>query len=289
MEIAVVGMGAVGSIIARELKKTEHTVTLFGRKEAAGFTILEDGERMNYPYTIKNINAYDTSVKFDLIFIATKATALKDLSEIIPELCHSGTEIILCQNGMGYDEWFKGSIPAVVYISGQKHSDMIEHFQDSRLIVENKNYTYLDPLIEDIITTELEIIKSSDFEKLRYEKLLINLGINTLTGLTGNTAKIFDLEEVAELTAKLLDEGIQIVNQSRKIIDSDFMDKALSIYNDYNREMGTSMYYDITAAKPTEFEFIQKYLHNHKGDVSTPVLDICTVLLGAYEYERDQR
>lgn len=287
MRIAVVGIGAVGSVIARELKKTEHAVTLFGRRQRTGFTILENGEKSNYTYTIENINAYDTHT-FDVIFIATKATTLKKLSTSITKLCHSSTEIVLCQNGMGYDDWFDHSTPAVVYISGQKHEDMIEHFQDSRLIIGNKNYKYLDSLIEDIVTTELEIIKSDNFEKLRYEKLLINLGINTLTGLSQNTAKIFDRENVTVLAEKLLTEGIQIVNQNKKIIDSDFKERALNIYKNYDREMGTSMYYDITDQKQTEFEFIQKYLHNHKINVNTPILDICVVLLEAYEYERNQ-
>ncbi|WP_411844128.1 2-dehydropantoate 2-reductase N-terminal domain-containing protein [Salinicoccus sp. HZC-1] len=288
MKIAVIGIGAVGSIIARELKQTGHDITLFGRTERQGFTILEHGEKTNYPYIIENIHAYDHH-PFDIIFISTKATALKGLSKVTAGLCHSGTEIVLCQNGMGYDGWFEGSLPAVVYISGQKHEDMVEHFQDSRLIVDDQNYNYLDPLIEDIKTTELEIIKTDDFEKLRYEKLLINLGINTLTGLSQNTAKIFDKENVTELTAELLEEGIRIVNQDKEIIDSDFKNTALNIYKNYNREMGTSMYYDVTAQKSTEFEFIQKYLHNHKGNVNTPVLDICVVLLEAYEYERNKR
>lgn len=288
MEIAVIGIGAVGSIIARELKKTAHTVTLFSRTERQGFTIIEEGKTNHYPYTIENINTVGNHT-FDVIFIATKATGLKNLSYKISNICHKDTEIILCQNGMGYDSWFQNNIPAVVYISGQKHEDKIEHFQDSRLIINNQKHKYLDPLIKDMEVTELELIKTDDFEKLRNEKLLINLGINTMTALSQNTAKIFDRENVTGLTDTLLQEGIRIINQDKKIIDSDFKEKALSIYKTYNRNMGTSMYYDVTAGKPTEFEFIQKYLHDRKGHLSTPVLDICIVLLEAYQYERNQR
>lgn len=288
MNIAVVGIGAVGSIIARELKRTEHEVTLFGRTERSGFTIYENGKSTLYPYEIKNINAHD-GLQFDVVFMATKATALKGLSRKIPELCHSRTEVVLCQNGMGYDKWFKNSIPAVVYISGQKHEDMIEHFQDSRLIIDSQDHEYLDALIEDLKITDLEIMKAGNFEQLRYEKLLLNLGINTLTGLSQNTAKIFDKHNVTELTKRLLDEGMAIINRDGEIIEAGFREKALDIYRGYNREMGTSMYYDITAGRTTEFEFIQQYLHDRKGNLDTPALDICTVLLDAYEYERKQR
>ena len=229
MKAAVIGIGAVGSILARELKKTGHEVVLLGRTESHGFTISENHEDTYHPYVIENINTYPPD-SFDVVFISTKATALKELSNVMMKLVHADTEIILCQNGMGFDEWFENSIPAVVYISGQKLEDRIEHFQDSKLIIDNQNYRYLDQLIDDLGQAQLEITKSNDFEKLRYEKLLINLGINTLTGLSKNTAKIFEIKSVTDVAHQLLEEGIAIINSSRQIIDPSVAGTALSVY-----------------------------------------------------------
>ncbi|WP_342389149.1 2-dehydropantoate 2-reductase N-terminal domain-containing protein [Salinicoccus bachuensis] len=288
MKIAVIGIGAVGSVIAREMKMLPHDITLFGRSRKEGFTIQEDGERRHYPYTIEDISAYEGDA-FDIIFIATKATALKSISGIIPAMAHRDTEVILCENGMGFDEYFDAPVPAVVYISGQKHEDRIEHFQDARLLIADRTYAYIDRLITDLEDTtgvELEIGKTDEFRRIRYEKLLINLGINSLTALSGNTAKIYDLEAVTALTRGLLEEGLSIINQDEEIIDRAFVDKALSVYQDYNREMGTSMYYDVMSGVPTEYTFIQKYLQQQKGQIRTPILDIVVTLLEAYQYER---
>ncbi|WP_462420552.1 ketopantoate reductase C-terminal domain-containing protein [Salinicoccus sp. Marseille-QA3877] len=286
MKIACIGIGAVGSIIARELKSMDLDITLFSRTERNGFTILENNEYIDYDYFIQSIDNHDET-KFDIIFISTKATALRSLVSTISEISHDDTDIILCENGMGYDSWFKNSIPAVVYISGQKKHDYIEHFRDSRLIIENKKYRHLDELIEQLESdqdVELEIIKNDKFEKLRYEKLLINLGVNTMTALSQNTAQIFKDADVVDLTKQLLKEGQKIINQESDIITDDFIDESVKLFQSYPDHMGTSMYYDVMDQKETEYEFIQKYFHDNKGDLSTPVLDVIYTLLKGYSY-----
>lgn len=284
MKIACIGIGAVGSIIARELKSMDLDVTLYSRTEQSGFTILENNEYIRYDYPIQSISEHIDET-FDVIFISTKATVFRNLVHIIPGMAHEHTDVILCENGMGYDDWFKNSIPSVVYISGQKNDDYIEHFRDSRLIIENKRYHHLDELIsllETVEDVELEIIKNDQFEKLRYEKLLINLGVNTMTALSQNTAKIFQDAYIVNLTKQLLKEGQAIINRHSEVITDDFIDQSIKLFQSYPDHMGTSMYYDVIDKKETEYEFIQKYFYDNKGLLHTPVLDVTYTLLKGY-------
>ncbi len=284
MKIACIGIGAVGSIIARELKSMDLDVTLYSRTEQSGFTILENNEYIRYDYPIQSISEHIDET-FDVIFISTKATVFRNLVHIIPGMAHEHTDVILCENGMGYDDWFKNSIPSVVYISGQKNDDYIEHFRDSRLIIENKRYHHLDELIsllETVEDVELEIIKNDQFEKLRYEKLLINLGVNTMTALSQNTAQIFQDADIVNLTKQLLKEGQAIINRHSEVITDDFIDQSIKLFQSYPDHMGTSMYYDVIDKKETEYEFIQKYFYDNKGLLHTPVLDVTYTLLKGY-------
>lgn len=284
MKIACIGIGAVGSIIARELKSMDLNVTLYSRTEQSGFTILENNEYIRYDYPIQSISEHIDET-FDVIFISTKATVFRNLVHIIPGMAHEHTDVILCENGMGYDDWFKNSIPSVVYISGQKNDDYIEHFRDSRLIIENKRYHHLDELIsllETVEDVELEIIKNDQFEKLRYEKLLINLGVNTMTALSQNTAQIFQDADIVNLTKQLLKEGQAIINRHSEVITDDFIDQSIKLFQSYPDHMGTSMYYDVIDKKETEYEFIQKYFYDNKGLLHTPVLDVTYTLLKGY-------
>lgn len=288
MKTACIGIGAVGSIIARELKKLDTDVTLYSRKASDNFTILENDSYTRYDYPIHALNNRNHAV-YDIIFISTKATSLKSLAEIIPEMSHDTTEIILCENGMGYDSWFMHPVPSVVYISGQKHDDYIEHFRDSKLIIDQKPYTHIDKLIEMIHMhpdVELNIEKNTDFKRLRYEKLLINLGVNSMTALTQNTARIFNDSEIISLTRSLLKEGQSIINQKTHMIDDDFVEQALTLYKSYPKHMGTSMYYDVKNQVPTEFEFIQEYFYKNKKGIQTPVLDVIYILLKGYHIDR---
>lgn len=292
MKIGIIGAGAVGSIIAREFYKLpRHKVelTLMARSARDGFTILEHGIKTYHEIKVHNIS--EVTDKFDVLFIATKTPALTALQETINNITHKDSEIIYALNGMGYDAVFDRGIPSAVYISGQQHDDYIEHYVNQKIILPDHQFVYTDKLIELIDSTEsvnFELLKSSEFNKIRYEKLLINVGINSMTALAKNTSKIFEDDSIVQLTRQLLTESVAVVNMSNTDnvkIDEGFVDYAMDMYYSYPRDMGTSMYYDVMANKKTEFKYIQQYVHDMKqnDDIDTPVLDIVVTLLAAYE------
>lgn len=292
MRIGIIGAGAVGSIIAREFYKLpadKVELTLMARSARDGFTILDQGVKTYHEIKVHNIS--EVTDKFDVLFIAAKTPALTALKETINNIIHKDSEIIYALNGMGYDAVFDQGIPGVVYISGQQHDDYIEHYVNQKIILPEGKFSYIDKLIELIDSTEtvnFELLKSSAFNKMRYEKLLINVGINSMTALSKNTSKIFEDDGTVQLTRQLLTESLAVVNKCNTDnveIDENFIDYAMDMYFSYPRDMGTSMYYDVMANKTTEFEYIQQYVYNMKQDcdIDTPVLDIVVTLLAAYD------
>lgn len=292
MRIGIIGAGAVGSIIAREFYKLpadKVELTLMARSARDGFTILDQGVKTYHEIKVHNIS--EVTDKFDVLFIAAKTPALTALKETINNIIHKDSEIIYALNGMGYDAVFDQGIPGVVYISGQQHDDYIEHYVNQKIILPEGKFSYIDKLIELIDSTEtvnFELLKSSAFNKMRYEKLLINVGINSMTALSKNTSKIFEDDRTVQLTRQLLTESLAVVNKCNTDnveIDENFIDYAMDMYFSYPRDMGTSMYYDVMANKTTEFEYIQQYVYNMKQDcdIDTPVLDIVVTLLAAYD------
>lgn len=292
MRIGIIGAGAVGSIIAREFYKLpadKVELTLMARSARDGFTLLDQGVKTYHEIKVHNIS--EVTDKFDVLFIAAKTPALTALKETINNIIHKDSEIIYALNGMGYDAVFDQGIPGVVYISGQQHDDYIEHYVNQKIILPEGKFSYIDKLIELIDSTEtvnFELLKSSAFNKMRYEKLLINVGINSMTALSKNTSKIFEDDRTVQLTRQLLTEALAVVNKCNTDnveIDENFIDYAMDMYFSYPRDMGTSMYYDVMANKTTEFEYIQQYVYNMKQDcdIDTPVLDIVVTLLAAYD------
>lgn len=292
MRIGIIGAGAVGSIIAREfykLPRDKVELVLMARSARDGFTVLEQGMKTYHEIKVHNIS--DVTDQFDVLFIAAKTPALTMLKDTINNITHKDSEIIYALNGMGYDSVFDQGIPGVVYISGQQHDNYIEHYVNQKIILPEHQFTYIDKLIELIDSTEavnFELLKSSAFNKMRYEKLLINVGINSMTALSKNTSKIFEDDKIVQLTRQLLTESVAVVNMCNTDnveIDEHFIDYAMDMYFSYPRDMGTSMYYDVMANKTTEFKYIQRFVHNMKQGyaLDTPVLDIVVTLLAAYE------
>ncbi|CAD2074515.1 2-dehydropantoate 2-reductase [Jeotgalicoccus coquinae] len=292
MKIGIIGAGAVGSIIAREfslLPEDKVQLTLMARTERGGFTILENGVKTYHEIKVHEVKK--VTEQFDVLFIASKTPALNELQHKIQQLTHEDSEIIYALNGMGYDDVFARGIPGVVYISGQQHDGYIEHFVNQKIILPQKNYRYIDKLIgliESSNAVNFDLQKSAQFNKIRYEKLLINVGINSMTALSKNTSKIFEDEQMVQLTRRLLQEAITVVNQCNRhgiTVESGFTDYAMDMYFSYPREMGTSMYYDVMANRSTEFKYIQQFIHDMKDgyDIRTPVLDVVVTLLQAYE------
>lgn len=289
MKIGIIGAGAVGSILATELIKLDVDLTLMAKTSRNGFNIKSGDITKSHDIPVHAIESVGDT--FDLIFVATKTPALKALQDKIPTLMHRDSELVYALNGMGYDKMFKGGIPAVVYISGRQQEDYIEHFLNKQLLIANESYKQLDHLISLVQSNEavdLKIDKSDDFNKIRYEKLIVNTGVNTVTALSQNTARVFKDQDIVRFTRDLLKEAISIVNtcnQDGIVVDETFIDTAMNMYLSYPDHMGTSMYYDVMGQKPTEFQYIQGYLMNLKGDASieTPILDTVSVLLRAYE------
>lgn len=292
MKIGIIGAGAVGSIIAREfssLPEDKVQLTLMARSARDGFTILESGVRTYHEIKVHDAN--EITEQFDVLFIATKTPALSMLENKIQQITHKNSEIIYALNGMGYDDVFEQGIPGVVYISGQQHDDYIEHFVNQKIILPEGKYRYIDKLIELIEqnpAVNFELLKTAEFNKMRYEKLLINIGINSMTALAKNTSKIFEDERTVQLTRRLLDESVAVVNKCNAdnvTIDDGFTGYAMDMYFSYPRDMGTSMYYDVMANRQTEFRHIQQFIHEMKKghNIETPVLDIVVTLLNAYE------
>lgn len=281
---AVIGPGAVGTVITNELRKTNHHVKLFGRRELQ--------------ITLKNLNHQQTELRcsnlffntetFDYIFVAVKATSLHLIADDIKKMMHANSVVILCQNGMGQllDTPIKNAYQAVVYISGQKHKNTVMHFRDKKLILPNI------PIFKDLLditnSTELNIeLTTAHLESLWF-KLLVNLGINTMTALSNNTSLIFQDQQVKDLTEHLLLEGITVAHKEGLHFKETTVQDIMAIYESYPPEMGTSMYYDMKAGQKTEYQYIQGYINQcaKKHCLKTPILDVCSTLLYAYNINK---
>ena len=278
MKIAVIGPGAVGTTIAYELQQSLPNVTLIGRANKI-MTLQPVNE------TIKVHSIDDINTQFDVIIIAVKTHQLNSLIPKLHHFSHNETCFILVQNGYGLLPQlpFKHKYQAVVYISGQKSGNEVVHFRDYRLhLQKDDTTTHLKALFD---TTKIEIVLEDNIEEKIWYKLLVNLGINSITALGHNTAQILKINEVKHLCRQLLKEGHQVAEASGILFPNTIVDDIMQIYAGYPDHMGTSMYYDIINHQPLEVEAIQGFIFKQakSHNVNTPHLDTVYALLRSHQ------
>ncbi|PTJ33774.1 oxidoreductase [Staphylococcus simulans] len=274
MQIAVIGPGAVGTIIAYELQTSLPNVTLIGRFNKQ-ITIHPANQKVD----VSNID--DVTSTFDVIIIAVKTYQLNHLIPKLHRLAHEETLFISAQNGYGLlpSLPFQHTYQAVVYISGQKSGNEVVHFHDYRLHVQKDSQTLRLKQLLDY--SKIELVLEEHIEEKIWYKLLVNLGINSITALGHNTAQILKIKEVEQLCRSLLYEGQQVALLEGIMFPDSLIDDIMQIYARYPDHMGTSMYYDVINSQPLEVEAIQGFIYRKARyyNLNTPYLNTVYALL----------
>jgi 2-dehydropantoate 2-reductase len=224
MKIAVIGAGAIGSVIGGLLSKAGEEVTLIGRKphvDAANRNglVLEGESGRN---VIKVKAAEDLDFKPDLALLTVKAQDVES-SVKKTQLLLSSTQLVTMQNGVQSDDQAAGLlgkeniISSVVTFNGQflepgKISYSIPFGKTALLIGEpfgNKGdrLQTLSTFLNKAIGTDI----SEDIRDAHWTKLIWNLqtAVPAVTGLSYQDS--YQYPEVRELTVNLLKEGLKVI------------------------------------------------------------------------------
>ncbi len=107
MKIAVVGCGAVGSFYGAKLCRAGHEVhfllrTDFAAVRAAGVCI--ESPEGNFRVKPRAANRPEDIGAADVVLIALKTTANRELPRLLPALVGAHTRVVTLQNGLGSDE-----------------------------------------------------------------------------------------------------------------------------------------------------------------------------------------
>ena len=280
-KFAIIGPGAVGSTIAFELQQHFSYTLLLGRQNST-LSYYPGNHTPMHQLQVQSLAT--TSTKVDVLFVAVKTYQLDTIIDDIKRITHQDSIIVLAQNGRTNIESL--ALPnvyqAVVYISGQKEQNTVTHFRDERLHVQDSPKTR--DLAQLLAPTNLDLKLEQHIADTIWYKLLVNLGINTVTALTRSTAKVLKDDKVNHLCRQLIDEGAQIALAEGVNLPKDIVTQIMNIYEGYPDEMGTSMYYDISAGRPLEVEAIQGYIYRtaQKHNLAIPTITTTYTLLHGY-------
>lgn len=303
--IAIIGAGPVGSIMAAYLSRKGENIFLIDIKEELisaiekeGITVTGIGDNFNTRvkgtgYSISHLSQFD----IDLIFIAAKSTFMEGLLREIKPVFKPGQKILIIQNGIdnedkAAEEFSREAVLRFVI----NYAGMIVKPGTMKMSFFNPpNYIgALSPQNESLARKIADIIRSSgldtvytpEIKKYEWKKTILNAALMPVCASTGLTMKeAMELEETRFLCEQILLESIQVA----KKLGYEFGDNFFETGIDYLSKAGyhkPSTLMDLEAGNPIEYIFQPIIDYGKNIGVPTPYLESLTKVVRTLEKQK---
>ncbi|MFE5486436.1 2-dehydropantoate 2-reductase [Streptomyces sp. NPDC056527] len=258
--VAMVGVGAVGGVVAAGLASTGRLeVTACVRSPLGALQIdRPDGtvEKVSIPEVLDPAQA--SAVEW--VVLATKAHQTAGAKPWLERLCAAGTRVVVLQNGVEHRERVAPLLgaaarvlPAVVEISAESpRRGCIRLFNRPRVVVPKG-----DDGVEFAALCQgsgITVALTDDFVSAAWEKLCMNAANGAITALTMNRMPVFDNPRVAQLGRALVEEARRVATASGANLPDDLADQVIARLRAMPAESGSSMLWDRLAGRPLEYD-----------------------------------
>ena len=228
MKIAVLGAGAMGSLYGAKLsangKNDVHLIDVWKDHIDAinshGLQ-MEEGDDVLLYENLKGHTSSEEAGVCDLVLVFVKSTVTRTAVEGNAAVFGPDTVALTLQNGLGNIEQISSVIGAERVIAGTTahgatmlSPGKIRHAGKGKTIIgelgghESDRIRKMAAVLED---AGMETVISGNVLGLVWDKLLVNVGINALTGITKlYNGQLLDYPEIEELLEKAVSEGVAV-------------------------------------------------------------------------------
>jgi 2-dehydropantoate 2-reductase len=305
MKISIIGSGAMGSLFGGKLSLAGHEVVLYDVDREHVGKIVRDGLAIEDAATGAVITAHPSASADPravegsgaLVFFV-KSTATEAVASQFGAFAGKGMIALTLQNGLGNEEiirrWF-GNEKTAAGVTSQGATFLgpgrIRHAGKGPTHVamaDGKNEK-LASLADALGRAGFETHVERDVAALVWSKLVINVGINALTAITGQpNGKLLESEELKALMAELVAEAVAVA-KSRGIRIT-YEDPLATVYDVAGKTGAnrSSMLQDFDKGRETEIDFMNGAIVREAAaqGLGAPVNATITRLVKAMEKAR---
>jgi 2-dehydropantoate 2-reductase len=301
MKIAVLGSGAMGCLYGGMLSEAGFDVTLIDIWKEHVEAVNTRGlriEGLSDDRVIKDIPAvtdFSTLGNVDLLMVFVKATVTGEAMEKAGELVGDDTVVLTLQNGLGNIEKISAAVGKDKVIAGTTgHGSAlmgpghIRHAGSGDTILgelDGSKTKRLEEIADIFRKAGFSVKLSSNVVGLIWDKLLVNVGINALTALTGlKNGGLLTFGETEELLEALVNEAWEVARCKGIELGCDPVEHAKDVCR-LTKENISSMLQDVTKRRPTEIDVINGAVveEGEALGVSTPANRVVTKLVKVRE------
>ncbi|WP_352400166.1 2-dehydropantoate 2-reductase [Anaerotignum sp.] len=303
MKIAIIGAGAMGCLYGGKLSAIpsnqvflidvweEHISAI--NKE--GLYMEEKGELLNYKMLTATTDPTEVG-NADLALIFVKSTLTEQAIKVNKEVFGEDTIALTLQNGMGNIESIAGEIGEKNIIAGTtahgatmlgpgrvRHAGVGKTIIGELFGVSSRRLKEIESVFSE---AGLEIEISNNVMGLIWDKLLVNVGINALTGITKlKNGELLHFPELEELLEEAVKEGVAVAKAKGVILGfSDPVAHTKEVCK-ATAENRSSMLQDVLNHKHTEIDMINGAIVKEGKflGVPTPVNQVLCGLIRFFE------
>jgi 2-dehydropantoate 2-reductase len=293
-EVAVVGVGAIGGVVASELIGAgRHGVRLCVRTPFHELVREYDGRTDRHP--VSPLTDPTGQAPVDWVLLATKAHQTDAAAGWLKALRAPHTRVAVLQNGVEHLDRLRGHVPdeAVVPVvvncpvTAVEPGHVVQRAAALLTVPDDPGGRDLAELFDG---TGVQVAVTDDWLTTAWTKLCSNAVGGALTALTGRTTEVFADDAVAELGRRLGAEVVAVGRACGAQLPADLPDQVVASLRSAPGSTN-SILHDRLQGRPLEFE-ARNAVVVRKGAVHgipTPYSETVVALLGALPDARPTR
>jgi 2-dehydropantoate 2-reductase len=250
MHVAVIGAGAIGTVLAAAATDSGHQVTICARTPIDVLVLERDGTERTLPVSIVTDPADPALTRADVVWVTTKVADTASVAPWLIPLCGAGTLVAAAQNGLDHER----VVPALAYVAAERLGPgRVVHLAGDRVVVPAGE---AETRLTEAVGAGLIVRGVQDMRTATWLKLLGNLVANPITTLTLRRIGVMEEPGIGDLARGLLLEAVQVGRAEGAQIGDEDVAAVLAGTGQYGARTGSSMLYDRLAGQPLEHQYL---------------------------------
>ncbi len=296
MDITIIGAGAMGSLFGSLLAQSGENVLLLDIWKKHVNTINEQGLGVESEGKIVRVdinascNMEDTR-KSDLVIIFVKSTDTAEAAIQARKCLNDAGVVLTLQNGMGNADKIAQTVPSDKVIAGTTshgatmlEPGLIRHAGSGLTLIgmwAGPNHSGLENIKNVFCRAGIDTQIEADIHLVIWKKLIINVGINAITALTGvKNGKLIDAPPTGELVRAAVAEACDVALAHGVKLPEGIAEQVFKVAQATGPNR-SSMGQDIDHKRPTEIDAINGAVVRlaHGKGIDVPVNRTLTALV----------
>jgi 2-dehydropantoate 2-reductase len=290
--IAIIGVGAIGGVVASLLQQAGHELVLCVRRPLAELTVETPDGPISVRATILTDPAKAPTA--DWVMVAIKAYDVASAARWLERLCAGGAPVAVLQNGVEHRERFAPYVPSdsilPVVVDCPAERQSLEYVrQRGKMHLKAPEGKLGRAFITLFAGTAADAVEVYDFTTVAWRKLCHNAA-GVLSALLLQSSGVMHDEAIGETALQIVRECIAVGRAQGAKLDDDVAETVLRAYRSAPADGINSLHADRLANRQMEIDARNGVIVGlgKKHGIPTPCNQMAVALLEAMVQEKAQ-